>query len=100
MSKSLYYWHDMDKVDINRLVPYYLMSCYLYYELDLNVIEDYEFENICKKLLLKYDLIKHYHKYLLDKDALSASTGYGIKYPTIVISAAKLWYGRRLKYRR
>ena len=83
---------DLSTVDVNRLVPYYLMSSYLYYEHDLNVFTDDEFNFICRRLLDEYDDITHTHKYLLDKDNLRASTGYDLKYTNMIKHAALYWY--------
>ena len=68
------------------------MSSYLYYKLDLNVFSDDEFNYICQRVLKEFDNITHYHKHLLDKDDLKASTGYTIKYTTIMKHAAVMWY--------
>ena len=37
----------------NMLVPYYLMFSYLYYEKDVSLIEDTEFDKLCQTLLEK-----------------------------------------------
>jgi hypothetical protein len=39
---------NIDSISINRLVPIYLMSSYLYYELDKNVLSDSQFDYLCK----------------------------------------------------
>ena len=51
----------------NMLVPYYLMSCYLYYECDKNVLSDTQFDTLCKRLLDNWDSINHIHKHLIDR---------------------------------
>lgn len=38
------------------------------------------------------------HKSLIDKESLKASTGYTIKYPTIVKHCAINWYNRYIDY--
>ena len=84
---------------LNRLVSYYFMSSYLYYELDLNVINDFEFNDICKRLYKEFNNITHPHKHLLNKDALSASTGYDIKYTRLMRHAAVRWYEESTGYK-
>ena len=74
----------------NMLVPYYLMYSYAYYKENESLISDTEYDNICKQIIEKWDNITHWHKSLLTLDALKAGTGYDIKYPNLVISAAKL----------
>ena len=39
----------------NMLIPYYLMFSYLYYEKNISLIEDTEFDQMCKTLLEKLD---------------------------------------------
>ena len=64
----------------NMLIPYYLMFSYLYYEKNISLIDDNEFDQICKTLLDKLDSLTHMHKHLVKKESLTAGTGYDIKY--------------------
>ena len=43
------------KQNPNMLIPYYLMFSYLYYEKNISLIEDGEFDDMCKTLLEKLD---------------------------------------------
>lgn len=71
----------------------YLMSCYLYYERNAQVLSDCEFDAICFELWMRWDSFEHQHKYLVTRDDLQAGTGYAIKdYPLRVRSAAHSWY--------
>ena len=72
----------------NMLVPYYLMFSYLYYEKDVSLIEDTEFDKLCQTLLEKYDSIAHMHKHLVSKGALTAGTGYDIVYTNMIKDSA------------
>ena len=83
---------DIEKISLNRLVSFYFMSSYLYYELDLNVLTDTDFDKLCFRLLKEYDKIEHPHKKYLDKESLSAGTGYDIKYTRLMKDAAVMWY--------
>lgn len=85
------------ELSVNKAVSHYLMSCYLYYELDVNVYSDYEFDAICKLLYKEYDNITHPHKHLIDKESLLASTGYTIKYTQMIKDAAIKWYEEHLR---
>lgn len=78
--------------ELNLLVPKYLIHSYLYYEKDVNIISDEEFNAICKELLENFDIIEHPHKYLIDKESLRANTGYDLKYPTIAKHCAIIRY--------
>lgn len=92
------FWNDIKSQTPSRLVKFYLMSSYLYYEEDVNVLNDSEFDELCKILLKNYDKIIHMHKSLLDKESLKASTGYTIKYPTIIKHLAIRWYNSYVEY--
>ena len=72
----------------NMLVPYYLMFSYLYYEKNISLIEDTEFDKLCQTLLEKYDNVEHMHKHLVSKEALTAGTGYDIVYTNMIKDSA------------
>ena len=77
------------------LIPYYLMFSYLYYEKNISLIDDAEFDGMCKTLLDKLDTLSHMHKHLVKKESLTAGTGYDIKYTNIIKDSAlklkKIW---------
>jgi hypothetical protein len=68
------------------------MSSYLYYECDKNVLDDTQFDYLCKKLYDNWDSVEHIHKHLIDKDNLKAGSGYGIAYTNMIMSSAISWY--------
>ena len=70
------------------LVPYYLMYSYAYYQENESLIEDTEYDQICQDLITNWNDITHWHKPLLDLESLKAGTGYDIKYPNRVVTAA------------
>ena len=70
------------------LVPYYLMFSYAYYKENESLITDSEYDQICQDLITNWNDIKHWHKPLLNLESLKAGTGYDIKYPNRVVSAA------------
>ena len=72
----------------NMLIPYYLMFSYLYYEKNISLIEDTEFEQMCKSLFEKLDGLTHLHKHLVKKENLTAGTGYDIKYTNMIKDSA------------
>ena len=72
----------------NMLVPYYLMFSYLYYEKDVSLIEDTEFDKLCQTLREKYDSVEHMHKHLVSKESLTAGTGYDIVYTNMIKDSA------------
>lgn len=78
-----------DSIDGGRLVAFFLMASYLYYERAISLMDDGQFDLICKKLDEKWDEINHPHKYLIEREALSSTTGFYIRnYPLMVKSAA------------
>ena len=72
----------------NMLIPYYLMFSYLYYEKNISLIDDAEFDGMCKTLLDKLDTLTHMHKHLVKKESLIAGTGYDIKYTNLIKDSA------------
>ena len=70
------------------LIPYYLMFSYLYYEKNISLIEDGEFDDMCKTLLEILDSLTHMHKHLVKKESLTAGTGYDIKYTNLIKDSA------------
>jgi len=89
---------ELHNVSLNRLVPIYLMSSYLYYEHDKNVLDDTQFDYLCKKLYDNWDSVEHMHKHLIDKDNLKAGSGYGITYTNMIMSSAMSWYKQEGEY--
>ena len=73
----------------NMLIPYYLMFSYLYYEKNISLIDDAEFDRMCKTLLDKLDTLTHMHKHLIKKESLTAGTGYDIKYTNLIKDSAE-----------
>ena len=72
----------------NMLVPYYLMYSYLYYKKNESIVNDAEYDMICKRLYDEWNDIEHHHKHLVDRDSLIAGTGYYIKYDERIKGAA------------
>lgn len=72
-------------------VPFYLMSCYLYYECDESVMSDDEFDELSRFILDNWKTIKHPHKRRIKKSDLEAGTGYAIKYTNMIRGAAHQW---------
>ena len=72
----------------NMLIPYYLKFSYLYYEKNISLIDDAEFDGMCKTLLDKLDTLTHMHKHLIKKESLTAGTGYDIKYTNLIKDSA------------
>ncbi len=77
--------------DSNMAVPWYLMTSYLYYDKDQSILSDHAYDKLCAFILSEWDEISHRHKYYIDKEALSAGTGYYLDsdiLPSRVTSAA------------
>ena len=72
----------------NMLVPYYLMFSYAYYQENESLVSDAEYDQICKDIITNWNDITHWHKPLLNLESLKAGTGYDIKYPNRVVTAA------------
>ena len=73
------------------MVPWYLMTSWLYYQRDISLLPDEEYDQLCKKLLRDFDRIEHPHKHFVDREGLSAGTGYAIQvYPERAVQSASL----------
>lgn len=82
---------DEDYLDLltpELLVPHYLIHCYLYYEENAPLIPDRVFDALARLLDEEWDVVRHRHKKLIDRSALS-SGGHYINYPTIVKQSAR-----------
>lgn len=86
---------NLDEISGGRLVSMYLMASFLYYHENVSIIEDGEYDALCKKLLKELPTIKHNHRHLVSRESLKAGTAYHLRrddYPLIVMSAAEHWY--------
>jgi len=82
---------NIQNVSPNRLIPYYLMSSYLYYHANAQVLSDDDYDLMCKRMILEWDNINHPHKKLVTIDDLQAGTGYAIQYTNMIKNAAMRW---------
>lgn len=80
----------IDRLPRARLVPLYLMSCFLYYEQGNSVLSDAEFDRLARRLHAEWDLVVHQNKNLLTR-AQVLTSGFQIQYPTRVKLAALQW---------
>lgn len=80
------------ELTLNQKFVQYLMSSYLYYHEDCHVLGDCQFDALCKELLDNWDDITHPHKHLTTREDLAAGTGFAIKFPLLVVGAARAWY--------
>ena len=68
------------------MVPYYLMASYAYYVEDDPIFSDSFYDDMSKTMIQMWDEIQHYHKHIIDIDALSAGSFLG-EYPSIIPGA-------------
>lgn len=81
--------------NINLAVPWFLMTSWLYYHKDINIISDVAFDRLCRIIDESWSDIKHNHKHLIRRSDMKAGTGYSIpdhKFPLRVKSAAMSLY--------
>ena len=69
--------------NINMAIPWYLMSCYAYYEEDDPILTDSKFDKLSKIIVDKWDKIQHNHKDRLNLEMVQAGTFLG-DYPSRV----------------
>lgn len=86
------YVRGLIEANPNMLVPHYLMASYLYYELDLTVISDELYNEICVRL--QTEKVSHMHSHLVDPEALIAGTAYHLtgNYPEATKGGAHSLY--------
>jgi len=71
------------------LIPWWLISSYAYYHLNISLITDYAFDFIGATIKKKYNQITHRHKYLVDiRSTQSAFYLAEQHYPMMVKGAA------------
>ena len=71
----------------NALVSWFMIGSYAYYELNVNVMSDYDFDYLVLRLREEWDAIDHPHKKLITPTNLEAGSGYDIRFPLIVKGA-------------
>lgn len=74
---------EIDSMDPNMFVPWFIMASYGYYVLGRNVMDDEDFDYLTSRLIDCFDQIEHYHKHLINKEDLSSYSGFNLEYPTI-----------------
>lgn len=77
----------VERMKPGQLLHHYLLASLLYYHYDESPFEDHGYGRICERLYECYDAFEHPHKHIVEKDALTAKTGFYIKfddYPSIV----------------
>ena len=76
--------NDVKEMSANELVSWFMIAGYAYYSLGKRVMSDASFDYLVKRLKERWDDADHMHKSLINQGHLDATTGYDIKYPTIV----------------
>ena len=71
----------------NKLISWFMIASYAYYHLDLNVMSDYDFDYLVKRIIENWENIDHPHKKLIEKSNLDAGSGYDIDFPLMVRGA-------------
>lgn len=84
------------KFTANKLVSWYLVHSFLYYECNTSIISDQEYDLICSELLKKLNQADHKHKYLIDKEALKAGTAFHLKFNDYPLQVQNIAF--KLKY--
>lgn len=92
---------DINGLGRNRLVPFYLMASFSYYELNDVFMDDDGYDRLCRRLQEEWPQISHPHKSLVKLDSLDATTGYNLDFkelPSIIkVATVMLLDQRNLK---
>ena len=78
---------DIKNMHPDALVSWFMIGSYAYYELNKNVMSDYDFDYLVQRLKDEWDNIKHPHKELITTTNLESGSGYDIEVPSIVKGA-------------
>lgn len=63
-----------------KAIQAYAALSYAYYDKDISLVSDHDFDMLCRWMLENYDWIKpHDLNSYVDRDALEAGTGFNIK---------------------
>lgn len=60
-------------------VAWWLMASYLYYHCDVSILSDAYFDDLSEWLDRSWGDIDHFHKHLIDREALSAGTAFYLR---------------------
>lgn len=75
----------------NLAVPWFLMSSYIYYHRDTQILSDGAYDWLCDFLRKNWRDVEHRHKELIDRKALKSGTAFYLKeaqYPGMAKGAA------------
>lgn len=82
--------------ELNKMVSEVLMASFLYYCKGISVLDDKQFDRMIFTVGENVDRIAHMHKYLLDDtEVFTSQSLFHLQfddYPTIVRTAARMWY--------
>lgn len=82
---------DATQRNPNLIVPWLLISSYLYYHCDFSILTDTLFDDLCGLLLKRWDSFTHRHMHLITNDDLEAGSLFALTesdYPAIVRNSA------------
>jgi len=89
---------DATYINLQMMIPWYLMAAFAYYEQDDPILSDGLFDRLAKKMIQHWDELEHQHKEYISKDDLCAGTFLG-KYPSRVEgglqSLRDIYYGKK-----
>jgi hypothetical protein len=68
------------QINKSSCVAWYLMASYLYYREAESLLSDETFDKMCLYMLNNWDTIEHRYKHLVNKESLSAGTGFDIEF--------------------
>ena len=85
---------DIVEMNPNQLISWFMMASYAYYQLDINLMSDYDFDLMVDRIKKNWDKIDHPHKKLIMKTNLDAGSGYDIDFPNMVKGATADYISR------
>ncbi len=81
-------WECLKKAP-HAAIAWYMMLSWLYYQHDISLVPDHDYDQLCKHIMLHWDELDHPHKRFIHLDDLKAGTGYALSdYPEMSQDAA------------
>ena len=78
---------DIRSMSPNMLISWFMIGSYAYYDLDVNVMSDYDFDFLVQRIKEEWGNIDHPHKNLIKSTNLDSGSGYDINFPMMVKGA-------------
>lgn len=81
----------MDAQQLKKMYGWYLTCSYAYYHMDVSLMSDEKYDQMCKVLAKHFEEIQHRYWYVTRREDFEAGTGFAIQWPPELASAIRRW---------